>query len=126
MKSFATAALLASAQAIHFQPDDQIDLQIGVEANARSFVREQLITNLRNFLEQDQEISDNQNVQLSSSKGAQWPPEPYFKTIKVNGKTIKWPGYGTDPNLLSNPEMIPEAYPESQMVMLKDEELTVA
>ena len=42
MKYFAIAALMASAEAINFGPSEQIDLQLGVEANARSTVRQQL------------------------------------------------------------------------------------
>ena len=59
MKSIAVLALLASVNAvkfIEFDPsDDNVDLQIGVEASARATVRQQLQQQLRSFLNSQQE-----------------------------------------------------------------------
>ena len=59
MKSIAGLALLASVNAvkfIEFDPsDDNVDLQIGVEASARATVRQQLQQQLRSFLNSQQE-----------------------------------------------------------------------
>ena len=53
-------ALFASASAIKTMPEeDYVNLQIGVDAQARSNVREMLKTNLRNALEP----SSNMDVQ---------------------------------------------------------------
>ena len=55
MKSnlFVISALLASANAINFGPSEQLDLQVGVEAVARSNIRQQLRNQLRSALEHD-------------------------------------------------------------------------
>ena len=59
MKLIAVLALLASVNAvkfIEFDPsDDNVDLQIGVEASARATVRQQLQQQLRSFLNSQQE-----------------------------------------------------------------------
>jgi len=55
MKSslFVISALFASVSAIKLA-DEDINLQIGVEARARSNVREELRSNLRAFLESEE------------------------------------------------------------------------
>jgi len=47
------AMLVASTSAINFGPSDQLDLQVGVEAVARSTVRQQLRNQLRAALSHD-------------------------------------------------------------------------
>lgn len=55
MKSnlFVISALLASTNAMNFGPSEQLDLQVGVEAVARSNVRHQLQNQLRAALSHD-------------------------------------------------------------------------
>jgi len=56
------SALFASVSAIKLA-DEDINLQIGVEARARSNVREELRSNLRAFLESDdKKPSNSQNI----------------------------------------------------------------
>jgi len=50
-------ALFASVSAIRAEPEESVDLQLGVEATARSNVREMLKTNLRAALERPSGIS---------------------------------------------------------------------
>jgi len=64
MKSslFVISALFASVSAIKLA-DEDINLQIGVEARARSNVREELRSNLRAFLESEEgKPANNQNI----------------------------------------------------------------
>jgi|ERR1719223_39192 len=51
--TYAIAALLASANAINFGPSEQLDLQVGVDAAARSNVRQTLKNQLRAALSHD-------------------------------------------------------------------------
>ena len=63
MKSslFVLCALFASVSAIQAVPDDdQVNLQVGVEAQARANVREMLKTNLRAALERPAGVSRHQ------------------------------------------------------------------
>ena len=78
MKSslFVLCALFASCSAITSLPNDEmVDLQIGVEAQARSNIREMLKSNLRKALESTEatEATDISNLQVGVSRGDSWP-----------------------------------------------------
>ena len=51
--SFAIIALLASVNAVRFIDDESVDLQLGVEAQARVNVRSQISEDMRDFLQND-------------------------------------------------------------------------
>ena len=78
MKSslFVLCALFASCSAITSLPNDEmVDLQIGVEAQARSNIREMLKSNLRKALESTEtsDVPEVTALQVGVSRGDSWP-----------------------------------------------------
>jgi len=113
MKSslFVVAALFAAVSAVKTVPEeDFVNLQIGVDATARSNVREMLKTNLRAALEPEV-IQEVTAVQLEEKRGDSWP-----------GPILP----GAEP-LLPIASSNPMVFEESSFVQLSDSDLpTVA
>ena len=67
-------ALFTASSAINTMPNEEfIDLQLGVEAQARTNIREMLKANLRKALDQSADISDESALQIGASRGDSWP-----------------------------------------------------
>ena len=134
MKSslYVIAALFATASAITTLPDsdDLIDLQVGVEANARSNVREMLKSNLRAYLERPSGVSrsDLDMWILPGSVPIMHQPSSdplVFEAVQLDSKRgDAWPGPivpGAEPIMpiaSSDPDVFEESF-----VQVQDDEL---
>ena len=134
MKSslFVICALFASVSAIKAAPEeDTVNLQIGVEAQARSNVREMLRANLRAALERPAGVSRSEiDTYILPGSETLHPPAPSSDPDVFDGVQLKaergdaWPGVilpGADPILpmtSSNPDVFEESF-----VQVKDDEL---